>query len=81
MRAAEEQYALVGRFIYGAFRSGATQQETVTWMAQAIGVAPPAPLDSGAEQLLYQTFMARHVEPGALDAALARFVAARAAPV
>lgn len=71
---AETNYEAIGRFIYGAYRSGGTGKDVMNWMADDLGVARPAPGSDDVKSALYAAFFAKHADIDELQANYAQFI-------
>ena len=69
-----ENYDGVGRFIYGAYRYGATGKDVENWMADDLGVARPSSVSNEIKGELYRAFFAKHADSDELQTNYARFI-------
>ena len=68
----EENYKMIGQFIYGAHRHGGNAMDIANWMADDLGVARPSSEDDALHPL-YAAFFAKYND-NQLQDNLARFL-------
>ena len=73
--AANMNYEEIGKFIYGACRSGAAPMDIENWMADDLGIARIPSSDNDAAARLMTAFFAKYDDSEKLQANYDRFVA------
>ena len=66
-------YEGMGRFIYGAYRHGATGIDVGNWMADDLGIARPDP-DGDSKGAVYAAFFAKYTDIDELRAKYVEFI-------